>query len=322
MQACAREAAAAPTPQTKLRMRPRTTKIFDRSASRSQSFLLSVTHTTLYTHTPCLQRCHVCERPPHSRRACRTGRGRRLRHRWGTRSSSASVARDHADGSTRRRGARRRCPSARPGRRPSAEACRRTPDETAEPAARAGGAWRSRASTAQWWSTSMAGATYRLTGSVVAALLTKRWLVSLRPFPTSPTPNGMPTECSSVRMGGWDREGVGATEGITEVIQIGYQSKAVQYCACMRLAAWWGDSIRRDSLGAGGWGGPSKCAVRPSGSGIIRCDAPAPRTITGCSVTSCWAWCPFWRFHSRRAQRPASCARELSLREEVDDDLL
>ena len=99
----------------------------------------------------------------------------------------------------------------------------------------------------------------------------------------------MPTECSSVRMGGWDREGVGATEGITEVIQIGYQSKAVQYCACMRLAAWWGDSIRRDSLGAGGWGGPSKCAVRPSGSRIIRCDAPAPRTITRCSVTSCWA---------------------------------
>ena len=144
----------------------------------------------------------------------------------------------------------------------------------------------------------------------------------MRPFPTSPTPNGMPTECSSVRMGGWDREGVGATEGITEVIQIGYQSKAVQYCACMRLAAWWGDSIRRDSLGAGGWGGPSKCAVRPSGSGIIRCDAPAPRTITRCSVTSCWAWCPFWRFHSRRARRPAWCIRELSLREEVNDDPL
>ena len=57
------------------------------------------------------------------------------------------------------------------------------------------------------------------------------------------------------------------------------------------------------------------------GSGGIRADIPASRTIPGRSVTGCWAFTPDGRFHSRRARRPASCARGLSLREEAADDL-
>ena len=65
-----------------------------------------------------------------------------------------------------------------------------------------------------------------------------------------------------------------------------------------------------------------RCAVRWSGSGVIRCDAPATRTVTRCSVTGCWAFTPDGRFHSRRARRPASCARGLSAREEAGPDPL
>ena len=65
-----------------------------------------------------------------------------------------------------------------------------------------------------------------------------------------------------------------------------------------------------------------RCAVRRGGSGGIWADTPASRTIPGRSVTGCWAFTPDGRFHSRRARRPASCARGLSLREEAADDLL
>ena len=46
----------------------------------------------------------------------------------------------------------------------------------------------------------------------------------------------------------------------------------------------------------------------------------SPRTIPRRSVTGCWAFTPDGRFHSRRARRPASCARGLSAREEAGPD--
>ena len=63
-----------------------------------------------------------------------------------------------------------------------------------------------------------------------------------------------------------------------------------------------------------------RCAVRRGGSGGIRADIPASRTIPGRSVTGCWAFTPDGRFHSRRARRPASCTRGLSAREEAGPD--
>ena len=65
-----------------------------------------------------------------------------------------------------------------------------------------------------------------------------------------------------------------------------------------------------------------RCAVRRGGSGGIRADTPASRTIPRRSVTGCWAFTPDGRFHSRRARRPASCARGLSAREEAGPDPL